>query len=122
MKWEDIDGVRAQVVEVTLANLTPQSAFSRHASINAQHEIHLVGPGLSTVRPGIIQRLVASDQVRVDVLVLAPAASGNATVQLKGPGGDILSDSGGWPIIPLRETWTPDAKGSGTHETPRWVR
>jgi alpha-L-fucosidase len=107
---------------VTLANLTPQSAFSQLTSINSRHEIEVTGSGLTTVVPGVIHRLVASDQVRVDVLVSVTQSSGNATIWIKDSSGKIFSDAAGWPISPLQESWPPDAKVLSTHETPTWVR
>jgi alpha-L-fucosidase len=120
-KWEVVKGMRAQVVEVTLANLTPQSSFSRSTSIASRHEIEVIGTGLTTVIPGVIHRLVASDQVRTNVLVSVSQTSGNATVRVVDSFGNIFSDTAGWPIHSLPEIWTPDAEVLGTHETPTWV-
>ena len=120
-KWEVVNGMRAQVVEVTLANLTPQSRFSRSTSIASRHEIEVVGTELTTVVPGVVHRLVASDQVRINVLVSVAQSSGNATVRVVDSFGNIFTDAAGWPIRSLPEIWTPDAEVLGTHETPTWV-
>ena len=120
-RWEVVNDTRAEVVEVTLANLVPQSDSSQRTSINSRHEIEVIGTGLATVVPGVIHRLVASDQVRVDVLVNVAQTGGNATIQIKDSVGNILSDAAIWQISPLQENWTPDAKVLGTHETPTWV-
>ena len=122
-RWEEIDGQRAQAVEVTLANLTPTSSFN-YTSLKSPITVEIVGSGLSTVKPAVVKRIVASDQVRVDVLVSGATASrstGGATVRIKGAGGVVLSESNGWPVTPLRQHWTPDAKSLSYHETPTWV-
>lgn len=120
-RWEDLGELRAQAVEVTLANLAPASSFNS-ASLKSPITVEIVGFGLSTVKPGVINRLVASDQVRVDVLVSGAAgSSGDATVRIKGADGVVLSESEGWPVTPLRQVWTPDAESLSYHETPTWV-
>jgi alpha-L-fucosidase len=110
------------VIEVTLANLTPQRDFSPHSSIHSLHEIEVIGSGITTIAPGVIRRLVASDQVRVDVLVHVAQVGGNATIRIKDSLGNILGDAVGWPISPLQEYWVPDAEVLSRHETPTWVR
>lgn len=120
-RWEDLGELRAQAVEVTLANLAPTSSFNS-ASLTSPITVDIVGFGLSTVKPGVINRIVASDQVRVDVLVSGAAvSSGDATVRIKGVDGVVLSESRGWPVTPLRQHWTPDAESLSFHETPTWV-
>lgn len=122
-RWEVVDGVRAQVVEVTLANLTPQIAFSQQTSVTSRHEVEVIGPGLTTVVPGVIHRLVASDQVRVEVLVEVARSCQNARIRIKDSLGNVFSDDATmWPVSPLLETWTADATVLSTHETPTWVR
>ncbi|KIM86066.1 glycoside hydrolase family 29 protein [Piloderma croceum F 1598] len=118
-KWEDVDGVRAQVVEVTIANLAPATAFSS-GSVTSPFEVYIVGSDTITVSPGYVNRLVASDQVRVDVLVYGTSSNGNVAVQINNSFGKILTVSDGWPVTPLRETWTPDTGVLSTHETPTW--
>ena len=120
-RWEDLGELRTQAVEVTLANLAPTSSFNS-ASLTSPITVEIVGFGLSTVKPGVINRIVASDQVRVDVLVSGVAvSSGDATVRIKGVDGVVLSESQGWPVTPLRQHWTPDAESLSFHETPAWV-
>ena len=106
---------------MTLANLAPTSSFNS-ASLTSPITVEIVGFGLSTVKPGVINRIVASDQVRVDVLVSGAAVSGgDATVRIKGVDGVVLSESREWPVTPLRQHWTPDAESLSFHETPTWV-
>jgi alpha-L-fucosidase len=120
-KWEDIGGIRAQVVEVTLANLVPANAFYS-GSVTSPFNIYIMGPNVITVSPGTVNRLIASDQVRVDVLVFGTDSSGEVAVRIDDSSGNILAISDGWPVTPLRETWTPDLETLSTHETPTWVR
>lgn len=120
-KWEDVDGIRAQVVEVTVANLAPATAFSS-GSVTSPFEVYIVGSDTITVSPGYVNRLVASDQVRVDVLVYGTSSNSNVAVQINNSFGKIISVSDGWPVTPLRETWTPDTGVLSNHETPTWVR
>jgi alpha-L-fucosidase len=116
-----VDGIRAQAVAVTLANLVPSSAFSS-GSIASPFEIYIVGSDVITISPGVVNRLVASDQIRVDVLVFGTGSSGNVAVQINDSFGKFLGMSDGWPVSPLRQTWTPDPEILSTHETPTWVR
>jgi alpha-L-fucosidase len=120
-KWQDIGGIRAQVVEVTLANLATAAAFSS-GSITSPFEVYIIGSNTVTISPGIVNRLVASDQVRVDVLVFGTDSSGNVAVRINDPSGKILGISDRWPVTPLMQTWTPDPEVLSTHETPTWVR
>jgi alpha-L-fucosidase len=108
-------------VEVTIANLVPATAFSS-GSVTSPFEVYIVGPDMITISPGIVNRLITSDQVRVDVLVFGTASSGNVAVQITDPSGNVFGISEGWPITPLRQTWTPDPEVLSTHETPTWVR
>lgn len=121
-RWEDIEGVRAQAVEVTLANLLPAFAISRNTSITTRHTVELVGSGIQTVTPGVINRLVPADQVRVDVFVTGSTANGNATIQIRDSSGNVVATSGEFPTSPLVENYTPDADSLSMHETPSWVR
>ena len=108
-------------MEVTIANLVPASAFSC-GSVTTSFEVYIMGPGTITVSPGVVSRLVASDQVRVDVLVFGTSSSSNVAVHISDPFRKMLSISDGWPVTPLRQTWTPDPDVLSTHETPTWVR
>ncbi|KAJ7236172.1 glycoside hydrolase family 29 protein [Mycena rebaudengoi] len=119
-RWEDIDGVRAQAVEVTLANLLPSHTLSRHTSISTAHTIEVVGPGIKTVVPGVINRLVPADQARIDVLITGSTANGSAIIQIRDSAGHIVSRSRKWPTSPLVKKWTPDPEVLSTHETPSW--
>ncbi|KIO02569.1 glycoside hydrolase family 29 protein [Pisolithus tinctorius Marx 270] len=119
--WEDVDGERSQVVEITIANILPAKfATSRYTSIPSRYSIEVVGHGLKTVTPGHIYRLVPGDQARVDVLVLNRNGSGKATVRIRDSHGNVVGTSGDWPITPLREHWTPEESVLATHETPTW--
>ncbi|KAJ7847700.1 glycoside hydrolase family 29 protein [Mycena olivaceomarginata] len=119
-RWEDIEGVRAQAVEVTLANLLPAFAISRNTSITTRHTVELVGSGIQTVIPGVINRLVPADQVRVDVFMTGSTANGNATIQIRDSSGNVVATSGEFPTSPLVENYTPDADSLSMHETPSW--
>ncbi|KAH7912706.1 glycoside hydrolase family 29 protein [Hygrophoropsis aurantiaca] len=120
-RWEDVGSQRAQAVLVTLANLLPGSfAGSANSSLDSKYQIEITGPGVTTVTPGLLYRLMPSDQARVDVLVLNNNGTGNATIQIKDSAGNVVGTSDGWPIAPLREDWTPDPNVLTTHETPTW--
>jgi alpha-L-fucosidase len=121
-RWEMIDGVRAQAVEVTLANILPSSAFSKENSFNALHNVSISGDGIETVMPGSFNRLVPGDQVRVDVYVTMDESSGgNATVAVTDSNENIVGTSTGWPVTKLVESWTSDKDVLNFHETPTWV-
>ncbi|KAF9222359.1 glycoside hydrolase family 29 protein [Gyrodon lividus] len=120
-RWDDVNGQRVQAVAITLANLLPGNIVtSPSASINSTYEIEVTGEGLTTVVSGVVHRLVSADQARFDVLVSNNDSTGNATVQVKDSQGNVVGTSDGWPIAPLRETWTPDENVLATHEPPTW--
>ncbi|KZT22439.1 glycoside hydrolase family 29 protein [Neolentinus lepideus HHB14362 ss-1] len=118
-RWAQVNETRAQAVQVTLANLLPISALSANTSINSPYTIEISGPTVSTVVSGTIKRLVPSDQVSVDVLVITNGTS-NATVTIKDEQGTVVGLSGGWPAMPIPAEWTADPELLGTHETPTW--
>ena len=121
-RWEEVDGQRAQAVAITLANLLPGNlASSPDTSIHGKYEVEVTGKGVRTVSPGVVYRLVAADQARFDVLVLNNNGTGNATVSIKDSDGNVVWTSSGWPITPLRQTWTVDENVLSTHEPPNWV-
>jgi alpha-L-fucosidase len=120
-RWEDVDGQRAQAVTITLANLFPGSLVSSpNTSIRSKYEVEVTGEGVTTLTPGVVHRLVPADQARFDVLVLNNNGAGNATVQIKDSDGNAVWTSSGWPITPLRQTWTADESVLSTHEPPTW--
>ncbi|KAF5364987.1 hypothetical protein D9758_008190 [Tetrapyrgos nigripes] len=124
-RWEIIDGIRTQLVEVTLANILPSSAFSKENSFNALHSVSITGSGIKTVRSGSFSRLVPGDQARVDVFVTQDDSEGSgddtgATVEVMDSTGKVVGTSTGWPVTKLVEKWTPDRDVLGLHETPTW--
>ncbi|KAL0569834.1 hypothetical protein V5O48_012122 [Marasmius crinis-equi] len=119
-RWETVGDARAQVVEVTLANLLPANTLATNTSLNSKHTIEISGPGIETVTPGVVNRLVPGDQVRVDVLVTGVQNGTNATVEVKDKNGESVGTSDGWAASPLIEHWTPDASVLAKHETPTW--
>ncbi|KAJ6631221.1 glycoside hydrolase family 29 protein [Mycena sp. CBHHK59/15] len=119
-RWEDVGGARAQAVEVTLANLLPSRSLSRNTSIATRHTVEVLGPGVCTVAPGVINRLVPGDQARVDVLVTGVQQNGSAVVRVRDAEGRVVGASGGWAASPLVEEWTPEEGVLGMHETPAW--
>lgn len=121
-RWEEVNGKRAQAVAITLANLLPGNVASvPNTSIQSKYEVEVIGDGLTTVRPAVVLRLVPADQVRFDVLVLNDNGTGNATIRFKDSDGNVVGTSLGWPITPLRKTWTTDESVLSTHEPPNWV-
>ncbi|KAG6809084.1 hypothetical protein H0H92_001679 [Tricholoma furcatifolium] len=119
-RWESINGVRAQAVEVTLANLLPAFTLSPTTSVHSELLITIDGAGIQTVRPGAVYRLVPADQARVDVFVTGSQVGGHATVHLQDSEGSDLGSSEGWEVIPLIENWTSNTDLLKTHETPAW--
>jgi len=99
-KWELIPSssgpsYKAQIVEVTLANILPTSAQSLSTSIISNYSITITGSGITTVRPGSIVRLVPGDQVRADVLVTGVISGRNASVELRDSNGKLVGRSAG---------------------------
>ncbi|EIW76353.1 glycoside hydrolase family 29 protein [Coniophora puteana RWD-64-598 SS2] len=121
-RWEAVDGIRAQVYEVTLANLVPDTAFET-GSVLFPLKIEMFGATVRTVKPGVINRLTAGDQVVVDVLVENPSSvveGGELTVVMTDNRGNPISTSPGWPAAPLRENFGLSTSALESHETPTW--
>ncbi|KAK7046728.1 glycoside hydrolase [Favolaschia claudopus] len=119
-RWEDINGVRAQAVEVTLANMLPGLTLSPNTSIASRHTVELVGTGIQTISPGVVNRLVPADQARIDVMVTGSTANGSAVVQIRDASGNVVATSEEFPTSPLVENYTPNADSLTMHETPSW--
>ncbi|KAF5354363.1 hypothetical protein D9758_010751 [Tetrapyrgos nigripes] len=119
-RWENVGDVRAQAVEVTIANMLPNAAFSEENSLNSRHSVEITGPGITMLSPGVVNRLVPGDQVKVDVLVSGSMDGTNATIVIKDAFGNVIGTSPDWPVTSLIEKWTPDAAILSTHETPTW--
>ncbi|KAF9262562.1 glycoside hydrolase family 29 protein [Marasmius fiardii PR-910] len=119
-RWESVGHRRAQAVEVTVANLLPTSALSANNSLNSRHTVEVSGPGIKTLTPGVVNRLVPGDQVRVDVLVTGVQDGTNASVEIKDANGRRLGISDGWAASALIENWTADTNTLMKHETPTW--
>ncbi|KIK92770.1 glycoside hydrolase family 29 protein [Paxillus rubicundulus Ve08.2h10] len=117
-RWVNVNGQRAQAVAITLANLLPGSIALPKSAY--KYEIEVIGEGLTMVTPGMVYRLVPADQARFDVLVFNNNSTGNATVRVTDSRGNMVGTSEGWPIMPLRETWTADESVLATHEPPTW--
>ncbi|KAK0448928.1 glycoside hydrolase family 29 protein, partial [Desarmillaria tabescens] len=119
-RWEDFDGVRAQAVEVTLANLLSTYSLSPETSLNAKHQIYISGSGIKTLYSGLVYRLVPGDQVTVDIFILGAQEGESADVEIRDSHARVIGTSEGWPTTPLFEHWTLDTQVLGAHETPIW--
>lgn len=122
-RWEIINGVKAQAVEVTISNLLRSSlGVSQNTSINSNHSISIQGPGIETVSDGVFYRLVPGDQIRVDVFVVGAKDGVKATVLVQDTQtGKTTGQSDGWESSALIESWTTDPAVLSKHETPTWV-
>lgn len=135
-RWETIDGLKAQVVEVALGN--PQSV-SQHEDIKAwidrAADVSLVGTGFTTVRPGRVARLMPGDEVVVEVLVTPTGSAkewGNVEVvvelareQSRGKSRkDVTTRSSvvveGSKLVHDFAEWTEDTADIEEHTSPRW--
>ncbi|KAJ7639931.1 glycoside hydrolase family 29 protein [Mycena rosella] len=105
-RWQTMRGVRAQAVEITLANMLPSFTLSPATDHDA--------------RGGVVHRLVPGDQARVDVFVTGCRAGETAVVQVRDAQGRVVLRSQEWAVAPLMEQWTADADVLATHETPTW--
>ncbi|KAJ3995121.1 glycoside hydrolase family 29 protein [Lentinula boryana] len=121
-RWEMVNNTRAQAIHVTIANLLPTSSLSVNTSVNSQHTIEISGPGITTVTPGIVYRLVPGDQARVDVLVTGSTTGSNATIIIKNSTGKVVGTSTGWPVTALLTHYSADTASLSAHETPTWWR
>jgi hypothetical protein len=125
-KWELLSpspSDRAQVVEVTLANLLPTNSLSLSTAINSNHTVTITGDGITTVKPVSFVRMVPGDQIRLDVLVTGTDTSEgqSATVEVRDSEGTLVGSVGGWPVQALVDIWTADRQVLDRHEVPTWV-
>jgi alpha-L-fucosidase len=119
-RWEMIDGVRAQAVEIALANLLPSSAASPSTSITSDHTISITGPeDVVTLAPGLISRLVPGDQVQVDVFIRGARDNDTVTIQVHDASGTLVGESYCIATALVTE-WTTDPVQLALHETPTW--
>ncbi|KAJ3891702.1 glycoside hydrolase family 29 protein [Lentinula edodes] len=121
-RWEMVNNTRAQAVQVTIANLLPTFSVSAKTSINSKHTIEISGPSVTTVSPGVVNRLVPGDQARVDVLITGSTTGSKTTIIIKNFTGNIVGESSGWPSTALATTYTADTTSLSAHETPSWWR
>ncbi|KAF7323777.1 Glycoside hydrolase [Mycena kentingensis (nom. inval.)] len=119
-RWELLADKRAQVVEVTLANLLPASSLSSSTALNAAHTLEIVGAGIKTVKHGIVNRLVPADQARIDVLITGARQNGTAVVQIRDSNGKVVGISPEFKTSALVDEYTPDQASLAVHETPTW--
>ncbi|TDL21983.1 glycoside hydrolase [Rickenella mellea] len=117
-KWDTIDGVKAQIVEIKIANTEKHQTLN--TSITSAHTVNLVGNGITTRQNGSLYRLVAGDEVVVSVLVSTSSSKGAVIVEVRNSSGDIVLRSKNWPIAPLRTSWPKDNTVLNTHESPQW--
>ncbi|KDR85835.1 hypothetical protein GALMADRAFT_218912 [Galerina marginata CBS 339.88] len=116
-KFELVNGSKAQVVEVTVANTA--SSQSASTSINTNYTVDLTGAGVKTVTPGVLRRLVAGDQKIVKVLVTG-TLSGNTTAEVKDNTGKVALSKGNFPVTPLKSSWKATSSDVAIHESPDW--
>ncbi|KAJ7640579.1 glycoside hydrolase superfamily [Mycena rosella] len=119
-RWQTMRGVRAQAVEITLANMLPSFTLSPATSITSAHQIEVVGAGITTLAAGVVQHLVPGDQACVDVLVTGCRAGETTVVQMRDTQGRVVLRSQEWAVAPLMKQWTADADVLATHETSTW--
>ncbi|KAG6840365.1 hypothetical protein C0991_007181, partial [Blastosporella zonata] len=119
-RWEELDGRRAQAVEVTIANLLPAFTLSRETSVSDELRVSITGEHIQMVASASIHRLVPSDQVKVDVFVTGSRQDGHAIVHIHDSHGNELGSSAGWITSPLVDEWSANATLLRTHETPSW--
>ncbi|KAH7096824.1 glycoside hydrolase [Auriculariales sp. MPI-PUGE-AT-0066] len=111
-----------QIVEVSLANLLPAGddgwLFStRKVTINS--------PVVTTIKAGVVHRLMASDEVRVEVLVapkrgIKPGTTGPATIELRDKNDKLIEISKGWTARVPDAKWGKDLQSLERHEAPNW--
>lgn len=124
-RWEDIDNIRAQIVEVAVVN--PQSITRQSnadAWVSSPTTVRLCGTSFQTVRPAVVSRIMPGDEIRVEVLV-SPTTDSTAFCN---PAVELTVGSHTWstPIIVEGSNlvqdfteWRPDADVE-QHSAPNW--
>ncbi|KAL0063214.1 hypothetical protein AAF712_009912 [Marasmius tenuissimus] len=105
-RWETVNNVRAQAVEVTLANLLPGNTLSANTSLTFETHHRDIGTWHSDSDAWSGQS--------------SRSRGSNASMVVKDNGGTTVGTSDGWAASPLIEEWTPDASVLAKHETPAW--
>ncbi|ORY24452.1 alpha-L-fucosidase-domain-containing protein [Naematelia encephala] len=125
-RWEDVNGVRGQVVEVEVIN--PYSVTKHHDTsywVTHPVQIQLSAPGVSTLRPGRLARLMPGDQVTIEVLVRPSSVTATfAGAQLVFAGEEKWISEGfsieGSSLIHDWTQWTEDTDDLEQHSAPSW--
>ena len=109
-----------QIVEVALANLLPEGDDGWLLSPRA---VTIDSPVVRTVRAGRVNRLMAGDEVRVEVLVapkkgVTHGSTGRATIELRDLHDNVIEVSKGWAAKVPDKKWTVDQKSSGAARGP----
>lgn len=123
-RWEDVGDVRAQVVEVALANpVSVKSHADRMAWIDRQINLSLAGSTFETVRPASVPRLMPGDMAQVEVLVRPTSSSAEFDDSML----ELTVDSHSWSVPVSTEgslvhdftQWTAD-EDVEKHSAPAW--
>ncbi|KAG8897839.1 hypothetical protein FRB99_007882 [Tulasnella sp. 403] len=142
-KWRIIDGIKAYALEVTLTNPLPSSNIAKSELwVKGPYTVSVGGDELKTVLPGVVDRIMPSDEVRVKVWVVetspsVPAAAFGGRVKVKVSGetdrvtevfGDFDLAKAFDPSPATRDTpeWWDDAKFGifihwGLYSVPGWA-
>lgn len=119
-RWEDVDGRKAQVVEVALINLRSLTAIDDKRAWAGPQEVSLKGSSFKTIRPARVSRLIPGDQVTVDVLVEPTSESASfdgAEVVLSGGESHPVKVTGSH-IVHDHTQWT--AEQAEGHSAAKW--
>jgi alpha-L-fucosidase len=108
---------KTQIVAVRVNNVGDEMILSKH-----NVKVTVEAPGITTVAPGIINRLQKGDQSLVHVGIVnnagvAPGTQGEATVRISGDGVQVSSTfNATFGIAPYEE----DFDSIYAHESPPW--
>ena len=111
-------------MEVALTNLLPDGDDGWLVNTRT---VTIDSPLVRTVKPGVVHRLAAGDEVRVEVLVapkkgVKAGSEGKATIELRDLAGNLLEVSKGWTAKVPTTKWGSDVSSLEQHEAPNWVR
>ncbi|KZV83101.1 hypothetical protein EXIGLDRAFT_777886 [Exidia glandulosa HHB12029] len=112
----------AFIVEVALANLLPEGD---DGWLLGKHTVLIDSSIVETVTPGVLYRLLPSDEVRVEVVVkpkknVQPGATGTVAIQLRDKDSNMVSHSKGWAGKVPDAKWEATEKSLSQHEAPNW--
>ena len=126
-RWDTVEGIRGQVVEISVANpFSPSLHGSTEHWVKRPVTISVYGDGFTTVRHAHVHRLMPGDEIKTEVLVAPTSSSGSFSDSV------LLLESGStsWTVNHIAiegsalvhdwSSWSEEAQVLEEHTAPVW--